>query len=95
MFLDNLGGFDMIISLLSLLSTFKIMRFLFAIGFILPFVYIISNFIVSNFSNFVMPREFLLIWNFFDMNSNVSMLLSAMSSVYVYRFVYDFLKRLI
>jgi hypothetical protein len=65
------------ISLFQLFFKFKVVRVVLVFSLVVAALNSLNTFIVSSFSNFVMPNEFVKLWNFFNMNDCVSLIISA------------------
>ncbi|MBX0311703.1 MAG: hypothetical protein JHC31_07975 [Sulfurihydrogenibium sp.] len=56
---------------------FKAVRTLIVFALVMMALDGLNNFVVSTFANFVMPNEMVKLWNFFDMNTCVSIVIAA------------------
>jgi hypothetical protein len=71
------------VSLFQMFFKFKFIRGMVVFTLVLATLNYLNDFVVSTFTNFVMPDVMVKLWNFLDMNDNVSIVISAFEAKFI------------
>lgn len=71
---------------LALLSK-KITQIILALSIFFPALYSLYSYVLDLFSGLVFPHQFVVIWNAFEMTTNLSIILGAYTTTFIFKWV--------
>jgi hypothetical protein len=78
------------VSFFQMFFKFKLIRGMVVFTLVLATLNYLNTFVLSTFTNFVMPDAMVRLWNFFDMNNNVGIVISAFETRFIVNLVLKF-----